>query len=88
MCDIGIVAHMVLYCLSFLVSKVRPVPDDVHSNYTTSSIVLSQRPPGNEGVVVASLPNNSEEPLPVELQSAPVMIQVSVSHIVWLPSTL
>ena len=64
---------------SFLVSKIGSVPDDIHSNYSysTSSIVLSQWPSGNEGIVVASLPNNSEEPLPVELQSAPVIIQVS-----------
>ena len=58
------------------------MPDDVHNNYSysTSSIVLSQRPSGNEGIVVASLPNNSEEPVPVEPQSAPVIIQVSNSH--------
>ena len=62
---------------SFLVSKrVELVPDYVYS-YSTSSIVLPQRPSRNEGIVVASLPNNSEEPLPVEPQSAPVIIQVS-----------
>ena len=68
---------------SFLVSQyVGPVPDDDHNNYSycTSSIVLSQRPSVNEGIVVASLPNNSEEPIPVEPQSAPVIIQVSTSH--------
>ena len=68
---------------SFVVSQyVGPVPDDDHNNYSysTSSIVLSQRPSVNEGIVVASLPNNSEEPLPVEPQSAPVIIQVSTSH--------
>ena len=37
-------------------------------------------PSGNEGNIVASIPNNSEEPLPVELQSAPVIIQVSVTQ--------
>ena len=63
-------------CCSYLVSKVGPVSD----GYSTSSIVLSQRPSGNEGIVVASLPNNSEEPLPVEPQSATVIIQVSTSH--------
>ena len=67
---------------SFPVSKVGLVPDDSHNNYSysISSIVLSQRPSGNEGIVVASLPNNSEEPVPVEPQSAPVIIQVSTSH--------
>ena len=67
---------------SFPVSKVGPVPDDIHNNYSysTSSIVLSQSPSVNEGIVVASLPNNSEEPVPVEPQSAPVIIQVSTSH--------
>ena len=71
--------------VSFLVSKVGPVPNNVHDSYsyTTSSIVLSQRPSRNEGIVVASLPNNSEEPLPVDPQSAPVIIQVSVSHCVF-----
>ena len=58
------------------------MPYDDHNNYSysTGSIVLSQRPSGNEGNVVASLPNNSEEPLPVEPQSAPVIIQVCISH--------
>ena len=67
---------------SFVVSKIGPVSDDDFNNYSysTSSIVLSQRPSVNEGIVVASLPNNSEEPVPVELQSAPVIIQVSISH--------
>ena len=69
---------------SFLVSKVGPVPHDVRDNYsyTTSSIVLSQWPSRNGGIIVASLTNNSEEPLPVDTQSAPVIIQVSISHCV------
>ena len=58
------------------------MPDDDHNNYSysTNSIVLPQRPSGNEGIVVASLSNNSEEPIPVEPQSAPVIIQVNTSH--------
>ena len=61
------------------------MPHDMRDNYsyTTSSIVLSQWPSRNEGIVVASLPNNSEELLPVDPQSAPVIIQVSISHCVF-----
>ena len=72
----------IIKCAVFSVTQVGPVPDDSYNNYSysTSSIVLSQRPLGNEGIVVASLPNNSEEPLPVEPQSTPVIIQVSTSH--------
>ena len=69
-------------CFSFVVSKVGPVLEDVHNNnfsQSTNNPVLSHTS-GNEGIVVASLPNNSEEPLPVEPQSAPVIIQVSVTH--------
>ena len=70
-----------MYCFLLVSQYVEAVSD---GNYgQTSSIVLSQRPVGNEGIVVASLPNNSEEPLPVEHQSAPVIIQVSVTHSVW-----
>ena len=62
--------------------------EDVHNNnfsQSTSNPVLSHTSV-NEGNVVASLPNNSEEPLPVEPQSAPVIIQVSVTHsVVYLP---
>ena len=68
-------------CCFLLASQyIGAVPDGVHNNYSysTSSIVLSQRPSGNEGIVVSLLPSNSEEPVPVEPQSAPVIIQVSV----------
>ena len=70
-------------CCFLIVSQyVEAVSDEQHNNYSysTSSIVLLQRPSVNEGIVVASLPNNSEEPVPVEPQSAPVIIQVSTSH--------
>ena len=70
-------------CCFLLVSQyIEAVGDGVHINYSysTSSIVLSQRPSVNEGIVVVSLPNNSEEPVPVEPQSAPVIIQVSTSQ--------
>ena len=67
-----------MYCFLLVSQYVEAVSD---GNYgQTSSIVLSQRPAGNGGIVVASLPNNSEEPIPVEPQSAPVIIQVSVTH--------
>ena len=69
-----------MYCFLLVSKYVEAVSD---GNYgQTSSIVISQRPSGNEGNVVASLPNNCEEPVLVEHQSAPVIIQVSVSYCV------
>ena len=68
-------------CFSFVVSKFGPVPEYIRNSFndSTNSLVLSHASV-NEGIVVASLPNNSEEPVPVEPQSAPVIIQVSTSH--------
>ena len=74
--------YITMCCFLIVSQYVEAVSDELHNNYSysTSSIVLSQRPSVNEGIVVASLPNNSEEPVPVEPQSAPVIIQVSTSH--------
>ena len=68
-----------MFCFLVVSQYVEAVSDGLY-NYSINSIVVSQRPSGSEGIVIASLPNNNEEPVPVEPQSAPAIIQVSTSH--------